>query len=68
MAERGMETNLRRFFRLLGRSNVAKGDGRPFAHAAEDTASHVEQVRRCVVLCNLAGVEDTDPVVTNDRA
>ena len=63
-----MGATLRRLSRLLGPPDVTEGDGRPFAHAAEDTASHVEQVRRCVVLGDLAGVEDTDPVVANDRA
>lgn len=63
-----MGANLRSLLGLFGRPDVAEGDGRTFAHAAEDTAIHVEQVRGRVELGDLTRVEDTYPVVANNRA
>ena len=60
--------HLLRFLDFFGGFDIPKGDRRTVAHAAEDTAGCVEEVRRGVELGDLAHVEDTYPVVANDRA
>lgn len=57
-----------RLLELFGHLDVPEGDRRPVAHAAEYTAREPEKVRRCVEFRDLAGVEDADTVVSNDRA
>ena len=65
---KNLEGSLFSLLRFFGLFDVAERNGRAVAHAAEDTAIHVEQVRGRVELGDLARVEDTYPVVANNRA
>ena len=59
---------LLRLLEFFGHLDVPKRDRRPVAHATEDTASELKEVRGRVELSDLAGVEDADTVVSNDGA
>ena len=65
---KNLEGSLFSLLRFFGLFDVAERDGRAVAHAAEDAAGRVEEVRRGVELGDLACVEHADPVVTDDRA